>query len=405
MSAPAVGADPPALALPGALASGRVAWGGAGAIALGVWLAVPPVALRTPLPSLLLCALGVAAGVLLLRRGETRIGAFIGAVAVLGGALALAATQAEVGKLETVVVWSALVASMLANATPLLFTALGGMLSERSGVIMIGLEGVMLMGAFFGLVGADVTGSWLGGIGIAALAGGVTALIYAGFAIHLRADQIVGGVAVNLLALGITGYVLVDVYGESGTPSDLPAIPDVHLGFLENVYFLGPAFGDLNLMVWVGLALVFVCQVLLFRTPLGLRLRAVGEKPEAAETAGVSVFAVRYAAVAAAGVLGAVGGAYLSLGFVHSFTENMTSGRGYIALAAVVLGAWRPFGVLGGVLLFGFASALALRLPEFSESYATLFQALPYVLTLLVVAGLIGRSRAPAADGVPYKRR
>jgi ABC-type uncharacterized transport system permease subunit len=119
----------------------------------------------------------------------------------------------------------------------------------------------------------------------------------------------------------------------------------------------------------------------------------------------VSVYAIRYAAVGAAGVLGGIGGAYLSLGFVHSFTENMTSGRGYIALAAVVLGAWRPFGVLGGVLLFGFASALAFRLPEFSESAATLFQALPYVLTLLVVAGLIGRARAPAADGIPYVRR
>jgi general nucleoside transport system permease protein len=385
--------------------NGRLGWIAGGAVALAVWLVVPPVELRTPVPSVVLCSLAAAAGVWRARRGELRIGTSIAVAAVLGGAVAVAATRADVTKLETVVVWSALVAAMLANATPLLFTAIGGMLSERSGVIMIGLEGVMLMGAFFGLLGADLTGSWLGGMALATVAGGATALIYAFFAIHLRADQIVGGVAVNLLAVGITGYVLIDVYGATGTPSDLPEIPDVHLGFLDGVYFLGPAFGDLNLMVWIGLALVPLVHVLLFRTPAGLRLRATGEKPEAVEAAAVSVYAIRYLAVGAAGVLGGIGGAYLSLGFVHSFTENMTSGRGYIALAAVVLGAWRPFGVLGGVLLFGFASALAFRLPEFSESAATLFQALPYVLTLLVVAGLIGRARAPAADGIPYSRR
>lgn len=403
MSAPAIGA--PGVSLPDGFTVGRVAAGAATLVALAVWLAVPPLAVRTPLPSLVLCAGAAAAGAVLAHRADRRIGASLVVLAVLGALIAFGASEAEVGRLEAVVVWSALLASMLANATPLLFAALGGVLSERGGVIMIGLEGIMLVGAFFALLGADLTGSWVGGVGAAALAGGLVALGYGVFAIHLRADQIVGGVALNLFALGITGYVLVDVYGDTGTPSDLPAIPDVQLGFLSDVPFLGAVFGSLNLMVWLGLALVVVCHVVLFHTPLGLRLRTVGEKPEAAEIAGVSVYVMRYGAVTTAGILGALGGAYLSLGFVHAFTENMTSGRGYIALAAVVLGAWRPFGAFGAVLLFGFAGALALRLPEFSESGATLFQALPYVLTLLVVAGLLGRSRAPAADGVPYERR
>jgi ABC-type uncharacterized transport system permease subunit len=141
-----------------------------------------------------------------------------------------------------------------------------------------------------------------------------------------------------------------------------------------------------------------------FRTAKGLRLRSVGENPRAAETVGISVYATRYAAVIASGGMAALGGAFLSIGFVGSFTQNMSAGRGFIALAALIFGAWKPYGALAATLLFGFSSALAQRLPAFSDSAATLFQALPYVLTLIVVAGVIGRSVAPAADGVPYKK-
>ena len=144
--------------------------------------------------------------------------------------------------------------------------------------------------------------------------------------------------------------------------------------------------------------------IVVFRTRLGLRLRSVGENPRAAETVGVSVYRMRYGAVLASGALAALGGAFLSIGFVHSFTQNMTAGRGFIALAAVIFGRWKPLGLLGATALFGFSSALAQRLPEFSEQAATLFQALPYVLTLIAVAGLVGRSTPPAADGVPYRR-
>ena len=168
--------------------------------------------------------------------------------------------------------------------------------------------------------------------------------------------------------------------------------------------FVGDAIGHANLQTWLALVLVGVLTVLLFRTARGLRLRSVGEHPRAAETAGISVYGTRYAAVVTSGVLAALGGAYLSIAFLGSFNEGMTQGRGFIALAAVIFGNWRPVGALAAALLFGFSSALAQRLPEFSELTATLFQALPYVLTLIAVAGVIGRSRPPAAVGQPYVR-
>ncbi len=158
-------------------------------------------------------------------------------------------------------------------------------------------------------------------------------------------------------------------------------------------------------MIWIALILIPVSWFVLFRTPLGLRIRAVGEHPRAADTVGIDVYRIRYGAVIASGMLAAAGGAFLSIGFVNSFSENMTSGRGFIALAAVIFGNWRPYGAAAACLLFGFSSALAQRLPEYSDSAAVLFQALPYVLTLIAVAGVIGRSIPPAADGKPYKKQ
>jgi general nucleoside transport system permease protein len=237
-------------------------------------------------------------------------------------------------------------------------------------------------------------------------AGAALALIHAVFSIHLRADQIVSGTAINFLALGVTGYFFVDVYGQQGTPEDIPRVPDVNLP-LEKIptgigEFLDDVLGHLNLMIWLSFLLLVVAYVVLFKTPIGLRIRAVGEHPRAADTVGISVYGIRYAAVIVSGILAALGGAYLSIGFLGSFNENMTACRGFIALAAVIFGAWRPFGAFAAALLFGFSSALAQRLPEYSGSAATLFQALPYVLTLIAVAGVIGRSIPPAASGRPY---
>jgi simple sugar transport system permease protein len=203
--------------------------------------------------------------------------------------------------------------------------------------------------------------------------------------------------------MGLTGYLYVDIYGEQGTPDVLPAVPDVNL-HIDSLGFFGEAIGQLNLLVWLSLATVVAVWFVVFRTPAGLRLRSVGENPKAAETVGIDVYRTRYLAVIASGGLAAAGGAYLSIGFVHSFTQNMVAGRGFIALAALIAGRWKPVQTLLIALLFGFFSALAQRLPVFSPSAATLFQALPYVVTLIAVAGVVGRSIPPAADGVPYKR-
>ncbi|HEX2105611.1 MAG TPA: ABC transporter permease [Solirubrobacteraceae bacterium] len=382
----------------------RIAWAG---VALGVlawFIALPPVLLRTPVPSLLIAAAAIGAGAWAARTGERRIGWGAIAAGVVGGAGAWSATRSGISNLEDVVVWSALFAAMLRFATPLLFGALGGIVSERSGVVNIGIEGMMLMGAYFGIFGAEVTGSWVSGLLIGMVAGGALGLVHAFFSVTLRADQIVGGVAINLLAAGITGYLFVDRYGEQGTPDNIPRVPEVTLPLVRDIAFIGDAFGRASLLTWVGLLMVVVLGVVLFRTPFGLRLRAIGEHPRAAETVGLSVRGTRYLAVVASGMLAAIGGAYLSIGFLGSFNQGMTAGRGYIALAVVICGKWRPALALAFACLFGFSSALAQRLPAFSESGATLFQALPYVLTVIVVAGVIGRSRPPAAVGQPYTR-
>jgi simple sugar transport system permease protein len=179
-------------------------------------------------------------------------------------------------------------------------------------------------------------------------------------------------------------------------------VPNVTLPGIQDIPFVGEAIGNLNLLTWAALLLVPLLTLFLFRTRGGLRLRSIGEKPRAADSLGLPVLRTRYFAVTASGALAALGGVFLSIALLGSFNENMTAGRGFIALAAVIFGGWRPWGALAGALLFGFSTALAQRLPAFSESTAVLFQALPYVLTLVVVAGVIGRSRPPAAVGVPY---
>ncbi len=382
---------------------------------LGCWLALPPVLVRSVLLPVLLAVIGVACGIWAFARGERRIGTG----AVLAGVLAITVASlvinAQSSNLKVVFVWSALIAATLRYATPLTCAAIGGLFSERSGVVNIGLEGMMLMGAYFGVYGADVTGSWIAGIFIAMASGGVLALAHAFFCITLRADQIVIGTAINFLALGVTGYLYNNHYGNKGTPNNLPAIPDVHLHWLNHVpphglgNFLDGAFGSLNLMVWLSLLLLPITSVFMFRTALGLRLRSVGEHPRAADTVGIPVYRVRYSAVTLSGMLAALGGVYLSLGFVNSFAENMTAGRGFIALAALIFGNWRPYGAFTAALLFGFSSALAQRLPDLSTSdsaaWPVLFQTLPYILTLVAVAGLIGRSIPPAADGRPYVKQ
>jgi len=367
-------------------------------------LAIPPITARTPVWPILLGMVAVLFGIVAVTRGGGRVGWGAIAAGVLGGGLAILAMQSSVGNLNQVFTAS-LIASMLVFATPLTYGALGGMFSERSGVVNIGLEGMMLMGAFWGIWGADKTGSWVWGVGIAMLSGGLLALVHAFFAIHLRADQIVGGVAVNFLALGITGYFFVQLYHGNNIPTGVSQVPDVNLAKESNHGFFAESFGHLNLLIWVAILFVPLSYVVLFKTPIGLRIRACGEHPRAADTVGINVYLVRYGCVVLSGVLAALGGAYLTVGYLNTFNENVTAGRGFIALAAMIFGNWKPYGAFGATLLFGFSTALAYRLPVYSSNAATLFQALPYVLTLVAVAGVIGRTVPPAADGRPYKKQ
>ena len=384
------------------LSAKQLGWAGVVLGAIAWYITLPPLLVRTPLPSMVLGLAAVAAGVASVRGGDLRLGrgaVFAGFVGVIG---AVVATKSGEANLEKVFVWSALLAATLRFATPLLFGALGGIMSERSGVINVGLEGMMLMGAFFGIFGADATGSWFLGMLIGLAAGGVLGFVHAVFSIALRADQVVSGVAVNFLAAGITGYVFIAHYGDQGTPGEVPSVPTVTLPVIKDLGFFGDAIGQMSLLTWMALLLVPLMALYLYRTPAGLRLRSVGEKPRAADSVGIAVGRTRYLAVVASGCLAGLGGVYLSVALVHSFNEGMTAGRGFIALAVVIFGGWRPYGALAGACLFGFSSAVAQRLPAFSESLAVLFQALPYVLVLIVVAGLIGRSRPPAAIGIPY---
>ena len=288
---------------------------------LGFFIVLPPITQRSPLWPVALGMIGTLCGIAAVTRGVRRLGWSAVVLGIVSMALGILATESSVGHLNNVVVWSALLASMLRYATPLTFAAIGGMFSERSGVVNIALEGMMLAGAFFGILAAQKSGSWEIGLLAAAGAGAGLALIHAFFSINLRADQIVSGTAINFLALGVTGYFFVDVYGELGTPSDIPRIPDVHLP-LDRWNFLDGVFGQLNLMIWASFALLIVSYIVMFKTPIGLRIRAVGEHPRAADTVGINVYLVRYASVTVSGILAALGGAYLSIGFLGRSTRT-----------------------------------------------------------------------------------
>jgi len=371
---------------------------------LAFWLALPPWTTRELGWPLAAGIIGVACGIAAVPRGERKLGYYAIGLGILGTIGALWLQDKDAATLDSILT-AGVLASTLRFATPLAFAAIGGIFSERSGVVNIGLEGMMLTGAFFGIWGSVWSGSWVVGLLMAMLFGGLLALIHAVFSIHLRADQIVSGFAVNFLALGLTGYLFSSIY-PGGIHENVSRVPNIDLNFLSSIPgigdFLEGVFGHLNLLVWLMFLVVILAYVVLFKTPIGLRIRSVGEHPKAADTVGISVYGVRYAAVVTSGVLAALGGAFLSIGFVGSFAENMTSGRGFIALAAVIFGKWRPGWAFAACLLFGFGFALAIPLQREAGISENLISTLPYVLTLVALVGLIGRSIPPAAVGRPY---
>jgi len=285
------------------------------------------------------------------------------------------------------------------SATPLIFAGLGGLFSERSGVINIALEGLMLAGAFTAAVVTYQTGNPFVGLLAGAAAGGVLALVYAFACIYFQADQVVAGMAINFLMAGLPALISGAIYDSSGSTPQIDKVDQ-----LPN-YFNNISFASI-----LAFAAVPVCWYVLYKTPFGLRLRATGENPGAADAAGVNVIKLRYTAVVISGVLAAIGGAYLSIGQSSLFTRNMTAGRGFIALAALILAKWRPVPVLLACLFFGFTEGLTivlpnyLKLPSGEDIPIQFIQIIPYVLTIIVLAGFIGSSRAPKALGIPYRK-
>ena len=295
-----------------------------------------------------------------------------------------------------------LIASTIRLAAPLVLAALGGLFSERSGVINIALEGKMLAGAFTAAavtyaadtrLGMGTASPWIGLLG-GMIAGLFIALIYAVSCIKFKADQVVSGAAINILMLGIPGFLSGALFLSSGST---PQIPKDHL-LPQSPWFIAIVLLVLVIGIWY----------VVYKTPFGLRLRSVGENPEAADAAGVSVSRIRYSGVLLAGVLAGIGGAYLSIGQSSLFTRNMTVGRGFIALAALIFGKWRPVPTLLACLLFGFTEAVSIQMqgvtPLGKDIPVQFIQMVPYVLTIVVLAGFIGSSRPPRALGIPYQK-
>jgi general nucleoside transport system permease protein len=297
-----------------------------------------------------------------------------------------------------------LIASTIRLATPLVLAALGGLFSERSGVINIALEGKMLAGAFTAAavtyaadkkLGMGNASPWVGLLA-GLLAGLFIAVIYAVSCIRFKADQVVSGAAINILMIGIPGFLSGAVFLSSGSTPQLPK---------DHLLPQSPVVIAITILVLVALI-----WYVLYKTPFGLRLRSVGEKPEAADAAGVSVSKIRYSGVLLAGILAGLGGAYLSIGQSSLFTRNMTAGRGFIALAALIFGKWRPVQTVLACLLFGFTEAVSIqmqgvfKLPSGEDIPVQFIQMVPYVLTIVVLAGFIGSSRPPRALGIPYQK-
>lgn len=292
-----------------------------------------------------------------------------------------------------------LIFSTIRLATPLIFAALGGLFSERAGVINIALEGLMLAGAFTAAVVTYETSSPYIGFIAGMAAGALVAFIFAIAVIKFEADQVVTGFAISMLMLGLPAVISSRLYDASGATQQI-----------DKAYLLPDVINGLPWTAILAILLVPVSWYVLFKTPFGLRLRAVGENPAAADSAGVNVYKLRYTAVIISGILAAAGGAYLSIGQGSFFTKGMSAGRGYIALAALILAKWRPYPVLFACLFFGFTESLAIQLqgvvkmPSGDDIPVQFIQMIPYVLTIIVLAGFIGLSRAPKALGIPYKK-
>lgn len=302
-------------------------------------------------------------------------------------------------------VFDGFLAASMRLAVPIMLAALGGVFNERAGVLNIGMEGMMLMGCLVGFVVGALTGNMWLGVLAASLAGMALAVLLGFFTITLPANQVVAGIALNLLAAGLTSFSYRVIFGTNTQPARVAGFSTISVPGLSQIPILGPLLFRQEPLVYVALALAAISWMVIFHSAWGLQVQAVGERPEAAETLGVNVARTRYICLAISGMMCGIGGAYLSLGASHIFLDNMTAGRGYIALAILILGRRHPLQLLGAALLFGAADALQLRAQLLGIGVPFQFLLmLPYVLTMIVLAGFVRRIDAPAALGVTYRR-
>lgn len=294
----------------------------------------------------------------------------------------------------------AVLRSTIRQSTPLVLGAMCGLLCERSGVINIGIEGQMLLAAFTGFLMNVYVGNLFLAVVVALLTGALLGALLAFMSVTLKIDQIIGGTVINILALGLTGYLYISGLTVQGK------LQTINIPLLDRIPLIGPVLFQNPPITYATIALVLLVHYALFRTRWGLRTRAVGEHPRAADTLGVNVYTIRYANVILAGAFAGLAGAFLTLEAVGSFERAMTNGRGFVALAVMIFGRWTPLGAWAAALLFGFASALQTQL-QFAGTFNIPHQfigMLPYVLTIVVLAGFGGRSRPPAAEGIPYEK-
>lgn len=298
-----------------------------------------------------------------------------------------------------------LLALTLVKATPLTLGSLSGIFSERSGVVNIAIEGMMLTAAFTGFSASFFTGSNMVGILVAVLTGALMALLHAVLSIRFKMNQIISGTVINLMAIGLTGYYNRVLYAGRTVPG-IGTLPIIKIPLLSEIPVLGPVFFSHQPIVYAMMLLVVVVHIVLFYTSWGLRTRAVGEHPRAADTLGIDVFRTRYINVVIGGMIAGLAGAFLTLEAVGTFEKLMSNGRGFIALAAMIFGKWTPIGSLGAALLFGFAEALSVQFQIWGIDIIPyqFLSMLPYVLTIVVLAGVVGRAVSPAAVGQPYEK-
>jgi len=367
----------------------------------GVTIAAPDLVVPT---SVSLIVLGVVAGVAgfwqVFRGFKKGDWVVILAAALLILAFLLWATRGKSLNLTGMMV------SSLVRATPIALAALSGIYSERSGVVNIGIEGMMLVGSFTSVVFASVSGNMLVGVIGGVMAGMLLAALHAVLSIKYKVNQIVSGAGIIILALGLTSYLqrsILNVFPHLNQPG--PAIAAFQIPGLWKIPVLGPVLFNLSPIIYAMFALLIITQILMNKTRWGLRVRSVGEHPKAADTLGINVFRVRYISVLLSGAIAGLAGTYMSIGAAGRFNEGMSAGKGFLGLAAMIFGNWNPFGAFAGSLIFGFFDSWQEKLSLLQVGIPVdLLGMAPYIATMIVLAGFVGRSRVPAADGIPYEK-